>query len=65
MLGGVIANITSGLSSMTMLLDSQVLPQYPSYSISKIALNILIVHQEAELKGKGVVVCIDPGWVKP
>lgn len=62
--GAVVANITSGVGSMAMIMDGRVNAQYPAYSISKTALNMLTVHQAAELKGKAIVVCVDPGWVK-
>lgn len=63
-MGAVVANITSGVGSMAMIMDGRVNAQYPAYSISKTALNMLTVHQAAELKGKAIVVCVDPGWVK-
>ncbi|SPN99490.1 related to protoporphyrinogen oxidase [Cephalotrichum gorgonifer] len=62
--GAVVANITSGLGSLTWNVEGVIPPGNPAYSISKTALNMLTVHQAAELKGKAIVVCIDPGWVK-
>lgn len=62
--GAVVANITSGVGSMAMLSRGQIAAQIPAYSLSKAALNMLTVHQAQELKGKAVVVCIDPGHVK-
>ncbi|SPO06942.1 related to protoporphyrinogen oxidase [Cephalotrichum gorgonifer] len=62
--GAVVANISSGVGSMAWIVDGRVNAEYPAYSISKAALNMLTVHQAAELKGKAIVVCVDPGWVK-
>ncbi|KAK8122241.1 NAD(P)-binding protein [Apiospora sp. TS-2023a] len=60
----VIANISSGLGSLAVLSDRSIEPCMTSYSISKCALNMLMVHQAYELKGVAVVVCVDPGHVK-
>ncbi|KAK7985111.1 NAD(P)-binding protein [Apiospora saccharicola] len=60
----VIANISSGLGSLAVLSDRSIDPCMTSYSISKCALNMLMVHQAYELKGVAVVVCVDPGHVK-
>lgn len=61
----VVANITSGAGSLTMLSDGRIIPNITPYSISKTALNMLTVHQASELKDQGViVVCVDPGHVK-
>ncbi|SPO01589.1 related to protoporphyrinogen oxidase [Cephalotrichum gorgonifer] len=62
--GAIVANISSGVGSMELIVGGRVNAQYPAYSISKAALNMLTVHQAAELKGKAIVVCVDPGWVK-
>ncbi|KAH6973256.1 hypothetical protein EDB80DRAFT_742987 [Ilyonectria destructans] len=62
--GAVVANISSGVGSMTQISDGRVNAEYPAYSISKAALNMLTVHQAAELKGKAIVVCVAPGHVK-
>ncbi|KAH8878824.1 NADP-dependent dehydrogenase-like protein [Thozetella sp. PMI_491] len=62
--GGIVANITSGLGSLKLLVDERIPPSNTPYSISKTALNMLTVHQAYCLKGKAIVVCIDPGHVK-
>lgn len=62
--GAVVANITSGVGSMSMLSRGQIPAQIPAYSMSKAALNMLTVHQAHEIKGKAIVVCVDPGYVK-
>lgn len=62
--GAIVANISSGVGSMGWLWGGTVVTQYPAYSISKAALNMLTVHQASELKGKAIVVAVDPGWVK-
>ncbi|KAH6685968.1 hypothetical protein F5X68DRAFT_262475 [Plectosphaerella plurivora] len=62
--GAVVANITSGVGSMKMLSRGQITAQIPAYSLSKAALNMLTVHQAEQLKGKAIVVCVDPGHVK-
>lgn len=61
---GIIANITSGIASMGLLSDGTIPIKIPTYSISKAALNMLTVHQAYELRGKAIVVCVDPGYVK-
>lgn len=62
--GAVVANITSGIGSLTMLSDGRIDAEITPYSISKAALNMLTVHQARHLKGKAIVVCVDPGHVK-
>lgn len=62
--GAVIANITSGIGSLTMVSEGRINAEITPYSISKTALNMLTVHQAQHLKGKAIVVCIDPGHVK-
>lgn len=62
--GAVVANIASGLGSMTMLADSSLPAQLPAYSISKSALNMLTLQQASQLRGKATVICLDPGHVK-
>ncbi|KAL9624675.1 MAG: hypothetical protein Q9160_001029 [Pyrenula sp. 1 TL-2023] len=58
--GSVIMNMTSGLGSIGGLV-----PKCTTYSISKVALNMLTAHQAIDLKERGVLVfCMDPGWVK-
>jgi NAD(P)-dependent dehydrogenase (short-subunit alcohol dehydrogenase family) len=58
--GSVVMNMTSGLGSC-----GKGTALCATYSISKAALNMLTVHQAAELKEKGVkVICMDPGWVR-
>lgn len=60
----IVANISSGLGSLALLSDQIIGPWMTPYSISKCALNMLMVHQAYELRGKAVVVCVDPGHVK-
>ncbi|KAH7123332.1 NADP-dependent dehydrogenase-like protein [Dactylonectria estremocensis] len=62
--GAVIANITSGIGSLTMLTNGQIPLQLTPYSISKTALNMLTVHQATHLGSRASVVAIDPGHVK-
>jgi NAD(P)-dependent dehydrogenase (short-subunit alcohol dehydrogenase family) len=62
--GAIVANITSGIGSLTMISDGRITAGITPYSISKTALNMLTVHQAQQLKGKAIVVCIDPGHVK-
>jgi NAD(P)-dependent dehydrogenase (short-subunit alcohol dehydrogenase family) len=62
--GAKIANITSGVGSLTMLSDGRINANITPYSISKAALNMLTVHQAQHLKGKFIFVCVDPGHVK-
>jgi NAD(P)-dependent dehydrogenase (short-subunit alcohol dehydrogenase family) len=58
--GSVVVNMSSGLGSC-----GKGTGKCAAYSISKAALNMLTVHQAAELKGRGVkVISMDPGWVK-
>lgn len=60
--GSLVMNMTSGLGSMQV---STEVHKCPIYSISKAALNMLTIHQAAELKPRGVrAICMDPGWVK-
>jgi NAD(P)-dependent dehydrogenase (short-subunit alcohol dehydrogenase family) len=61
---GVIANVTSGMGSKGMLSQGRISPRVPSYGISKAALNMLTVYQAYELKGRAIVVALDPGHVK-
>jgi NAD(P)-dependent dehydrogenase (short-subunit alcohol dehydrogenase family) len=58
--GSVVMNMSSGLGSCR-----KGIAKCSAYSISKAALNMLMVHQAGELKEKGVkVISMDPGWVK-
>jgi NAD(P)-dependent dehydrogenase (short-subunit alcohol dehydrogenase family) len=58
--GSVVVNMSSGLGSC-----GKGAIKAATYSISKAALNMLTVHQAAELRGRGVkVISMDPGWVK-
>lgn len=58
--GSIVMNMTSGLGSIGGLV-----PKCTTYSISKVALNMLTAHQAVDLKDRGIVVfCMDPGWVK-
>ncbi|KAK8074958.1 hypothetical protein PG997_009621 [Apiospora hydei] len=61
---GIIAHISSGLGSLSLLSNGSIEPCMSPYSISKCALNMLMVHQAHQLRGKAVVVCVDPGHVK-
>lgn len=65
-----VMNMTSGLGSMTKSLTIEP-RKCMTYSITKAALNMLTVHQSADLRMEGrgglegaVVICMDPGWVK-
>jgi NAD(P)-dependent dehydrogenase (short-subunit alcohol dehydrogenase family) len=63
----VVANISSGIGSLTMLSDGRIPAKAAPYSLSKAALNMLTVHQARQLREEGsgvVVVAIDPGHVK-
>jgi NAD(P)-dependent dehydrogenase (short-subunit alcohol dehydrogenase family) len=56
----VVVNLSSGLGSC-----GKGICKSTAYSISKAALNMLAVHQAAELKGRGIkAISMDPGWVK-
>lgn len=60
-----ILNMTSGLASIQ--LSTQSARKCAGYSISKAALNMLTVHQSADLRAQlpgAVVIVMDPGWVK-
>ena len=58
--GAVVANLTSGLGSC-----GKGVVKCTTYSISKAGLNMLTVHQAADLAESGVrVICVDPGWVQ-
>ncbi|KAF2013052.1 NAD(P)-binding protein [Aaosphaeria arxii CBS 175.79] len=60
--GAVVMNMTSGLGSMTVALDT---PKCCTYSISKAAQNMLTLHQSRDLRrNHAIVICMDPGWVK-
>jgi NAD(P)-dependent dehydrogenase (short-subunit alcohol dehydrogenase family) len=62
-----VANISSGIGSLTMLSDGRIPAKAAPYSLSKAALNMLTVHQARQLREEGsgvVVVAIDPGHVK-
>ncbi|KAK1750061.1 NADP-dependent dehydrogenase-like protein [Echria macrotheca] len=63
-----IANITSGLGSLAMLLDGRINAELTPYSISKTAVNMLTVHQAKHLAKRGLkdmaIICVDPGHVK-
>lgn len=62
--GSVVMNMTSGLGSLAYN-RSKEMPECTVYAISKAALNMLTVHQAAQLRDRGVrVICMDPGWVK-
>ncbi|KAH6632849.1 hypothetical protein F5144DRAFT_264780 [Chaetomium tenue] len=60
-----VLNMTSGLASLQ--LSTQSARKCAGYSISKAALNMLTVHQSADLRAQlpgAVVIVMDPGWVK-
>lgn len=60
-----VLNMTSGLASLEM--TNQGPRKAAGYSVSKAALNMLSVHQGADLREKvpgAVVIVMDPGWVK-
>ncbi|EAQ87112.1 hypothetical protein CHGG_03731 [Chaetomium globosum CBS 148.51] len=60
-----VLNMTSGLASIQ--LSTQSARKCAGYSISKAALNMLTVHQSADLRAQlpgAVVIVMDPGWVK-
>jgi NAD(P)-dependent dehydrogenase (short-subunit alcohol dehydrogenase family) len=62
--GVKIVNITSGLGSKARVLDGRVPTAVPSYGISKAALNMLTVYQAQNLRGRAIVISVDPGHVK-
>ena len=58
---GRIVNFSSGLGELT----PDRMGPFPSYSISKTAVNMLTKFLAAELKDDNVIVnSVDPGWVK-
>ncbi|KAL2151000.1 hypothetical protein VTH82DRAFT_6098 [Thermothelomyces myriococcoides] len=64
-----VANISSGVGSLTLLAAGRINSEITPYSISKAALNMLTVHQQAHLRADPatsgiVVVAVDPGHVK-
>ncbi|KAF4627676.1 hypothetical protein G7Y89_g10478 [Cudoniella acicularis] len=62
--GSVVMNMTSGIGSLAYSSESE-MTKCTTYCISKVALNMLTVHQAKELRERGVTVfCMDPGWVK-
>ena len=61
-----VLNLTSGLASMAITLGGTQRKCF-GYSVSKAGLNMLAIHQSADLRAKlegAVVVVMDPGWVK-
>jgi NAD(P)-dependent dehydrogenase (short-subunit alcohol dehydrogenase family) len=59
--GGHIINLSSGLGSLTHATN----PYYPTYRISKAAVNMYTRHLASRLQDKHILVSsIDPGWVK-
>jgi len=59
-----IINISSTLGSMAEK-DYSALAPFPSYKISKAALNMLTVQYSMELGPKGfIVLCLSPGWLQ-
>ncbi|KXX78620.1 C-factor [Madurella mycetomatis] len=64
-----VANISSGIGSLTMVSDGRINAEITPYSISKAALNMLTVHQARQLAGSEatrgiIVVAVDPGHAK-
>ena len=61
--GAVVMNVSSGLASLT---SARSTAKCCTYSISKAAQNMLSLHQARDLKRShgGIVICMDPGWVK-
>ncbi|GAB1316772.1 C-factor [Madurella fahalii] len=64
-----VANISSGIGSLTMVSDGRIDAEITPYSISKTALNMLTVHQARQLASgdatRGItIVAVDPGHVK-
>ena len=61
-----ILNMTSGLASFHTITEGK--PRKSAgYSISKVALNMLTVHQAEDIRSKlsgAVAILMDPGWVK-
>lgn len=58
--------MSSGLGSMAVSLSIEP-RKAATYSISKAGLNALTVQQSGEVAqklGRGVVICMDPGWVE-
>ncbi|KAL2158709.1 hypothetical protein VTH06DRAFT_4191 [Thermothelomyces fergusii] len=61
-----VLNLTSGLASLQLTAQSPA-RKCAGYSISKAALNMLTLHQAADLRDRlpgAVVALVDPGWVK-
>ena len=59
-----IVNITSTLGSMGLNAYTKTMP-FPSYKISKAALNMLTIQYSNDLEAKGFTVfCISPGWLR-
>ena len=60
--GAVVMNLSSGLASLTVARE---VPKCCTYSITKAAQNMLSLHPAWEWRrGRVVVICMDPGWVK-
>ncbi len=58
--GGRVINVSSGLGQLHEMTD-----EYPSYSISKTALNAITLQLADALKSKNIAVnAISPGWVR-
>lgn len=61
---GRIINISSGIGRLSVERPNNY-PSYPSYSISKTAVNAITKILDKELKGDNIMIfSVDPGWVK-
>lgn len=63
-LGARVVHVSSGLASLGLTADGIIPLQYPAYNMSKAALNMFTAHASQLLKGKAIVISMDPGWVK-
>jgi NAD(P)-dependent dehydrogenase (short-subunit alcohol dehydrogenase family) len=63
-LGARVVQVSSGLASITSTAGGIIPPQFPAYNMSKAALNMFTAHASQLLKGKAIIISMDPGWVK-